>query len=169
MNVTLRSIEPSDIETCGAVIYKAFAAFAAQTGFPPSFPSIEAATAIARSLTEDHTVFGVAAEQNGRLIGSNFLTMGDRICGVGPVTVLPTAQGSGIGRQLMEAILERGKAAEGIRLVQDSANILLHSAQTGHRHRKSEHQRVDCRGPAFRSECEPSISQHFRKRAFSIF
>jgi predicted N-acetyltransferase YhbS len=124
VNATIRPVERSDIEACGTVIYEAFAAFAARTGFPPSFPSIEAATAIARNLVEDRTAFGVVAEQGGRLIGSNFLTMGDRICGVGPVTVTPSVQGSGVGRMLMQAVINRGKGAEGIRLVQDSANIL---------------------------------------------
>jgi hypothetical protein len=50
--------------------------------------------------------------------------MGDRIGGVGPVTVSPSVQGSGVGRQLMQAVINQGRALDGIRLVQDSANIL---------------------------------------------
>jgi len=43
---------------------------------------------------------------------------------VGPISVDPNLQGRGVGRQLMEAVIERGKGAPGIRLLQDSFNML---------------------------------------------
>ena len=124
MSATLRAFGPADIQTCGVIVYEAFAAFSARTGFPPAFPSVETATALVRNLAEDRTTFGVVAEQDGRVVGSNFLTMGDRIGGVGPVTVSPSMQGSGVGRQLMQAVINEGLKLDGVRLVQDSANIL---------------------------------------------
>jgi GNAT superfamily N-acetyltransferase len=124
MSAILRPFGPADIQPCGIVVYEAFTAFAARTGFPPSFPSVEIATALVRNLVEDRTIFGVVAEQDGQVVGSNFLTMGDRIGGVGPVTVSPAAQSSGIGRRLMQAVINQGLKLDGIRLVQDSSNIL---------------------------------------------
>jgi predicted N-acetyltransferase YhbS len=124
MSATLRPFGSADIQPCGLVVYEAFAAFAARTGFPPSFPSVEIATAVVRNLVEDRRTFGIVAEQDGRPVGSNFLTMGDSIGGVGPVTVSPATQGSGIGRQLMQAVINQGLKLDGIRLVQDSSNIL---------------------------------------------
>jgi Acetyltransferase (GNAT) family len=64
--------------------------------------------------------FCVVAEQNGRIVGSNCLDERGPIGGLGPITIDPAAQNSGVGRQLMAAVMNR--AAErnlmGVRLVQ---------------------------------------------------
>src|SRR6516162_7981272 len=70
----------------------------------------------------DHPGFyGVVAEQDGRILGSNFLDERSPIAGLGPITVDPTAQNGGIGRRLMEAVIKRAASLNlpGIRLVQD--------------------------------------------------
>ena len=56
-------------------------------------------------------VWGVVAEIDGRIVGSNFLDERDPIRGVGPITVDPEGQNAGVGRRLMEAVIERGKDA----------------------------------------------------------
>jgi hypothetical protein len=68
-------------------------------------------------------VWGVVAEIDGRIDGSNFLDERDPIRGVGPITVDPAGQNSGVGRRLMEAVIERGKDAPGIRLLQDAFHM----------------------------------------------
>ena len=62
----------------------------------------------------------VVAEEKGVIIGSNCLDERSIIVGVGPITVDPRAQNSGIGRKLMDAVIERAneRKAPGIRLVQ---------------------------------------------------
>jgi hypothetical protein len=65
---------------------------------------------------------GVVAEIGGAIVGSNFLDERDAIKAVGPITVDPHAQAKGVGRRLMEAVIERGSGAAGIRLVQDAFN-----------------------------------------------
>jgi hypothetical protein len=64
--------------------------------------------------------YGVAAEVDGKIVGSNFLDERAVISGVGPITVDRSTQNSGIGRKLMEAVLDRAQAqrAPGVRLVQ---------------------------------------------------
>ncbi len=64
----------------------------------------------------------MVAESDGRVVGSNFLDERGPIRGVGPITVDPDAQAAGVGRLLMEAVIERGARADGIRLLQDSFN-----------------------------------------------
>jgi hypothetical protein len=54
----------------------------------------------------------VVAEKDGKVVGSNFLSEGDPIRGVGPITVDPAVQGSGAGRRLMQAVIERGPRGE---------------------------------------------------------
>ena len=120
MTAKIRSAIATDAEACGRIIFDAFKGIAEQHGFPRDFPSVEAATQLATAFIADPSVYGVVAEMDGRVVGSNFLTEGDPIRGVGPVTVDPTVQGGGIGRRLMEAVLEKARDAIGVRLVQDN-------------------------------------------------
>jgi hypothetical protein len=60
------------------------------------------------------------AERDGEIVGSNAMDERSEIAGIGPITVSPEAQNAGIGRQLMQHVLERAAArrAPGVRLVQ---------------------------------------------------
>ena len=62
----------------------------------------------------------IVAEQDGRIIGSNCMDERDAILGIGPITVDPAAQNSRVGRQLMDAVLQRAASRNpaGVRLVQ---------------------------------------------------
>src|SRR2546425_2480673 len=64
--------------------------------------------------------YGVVAERDGRIVGSNFLDERSAIAGVGPITVAPEAQDARVGRQLMDAVLDRAneKGFPGVRLLQ---------------------------------------------------
>lgn len=123
MNVQLRPVTPADAETCGRIIYEAFRGIAEQHNFRPDFESPEVATQLAESFVANPSVYGVVAEQDGRVVGSNFLWEHDPIRAVGPVTVDPNTQARGVGRVLMNAVIERGRGAAGVRLVQDSFNL----------------------------------------------
>ncbi|ACL61364.1 GNAT family N-acetyltransferase [Methylobacterium nodulans] len=119
----IRAAMPSDAKACGHILYHAFEHIAGSHGFPPDFPSIEPALGLAEALISNPSVFGVVAEVDGQVVGSNFLSEGDTIRGVGPITVDPKAQGSGIGRRLMQAVVDRANGAAGIRLLQDAFNM----------------------------------------------
>jgi predicted N-acetyltransferase YhbS len=121
MPVTIRSAEAADAAECGRIIHAAFAAIADQHNFPRDFPSAEVATGLASMLIGHPGFYGVVAEQDGRILGSNFLDERSPIAGVGPITVDPAAQNAGTGHRLMEAVIERAAARNlpGIRLVQD--------------------------------------------------
>lgn len=122
MVANIRPAVAADATACGRIIYEAFKGINEAHGFPPDFPSAEAATGLADALIADPSFFAVMAEVDGKVVGSNFLMEGDPIRGIGPITVDPAAQGGGIGRQLMQAVLDRGKNATGVRLVQDAFN-----------------------------------------------
>jgi GNAT superfamily N-acetyltransferase len=68
--------------------------------------------------------YSVVAEREGTIVGSNFLDERSSIAGVGPITVDPTVQESGIGRLLMQNVLDRAAAqgAAGVRLLQSAYN-----------------------------------------------
>jgi len=120
--VTLREIEPGDAEACALICFEAFGAFHDQHRFPRDFPALEMVNRIFAALTSDLSIWGVLAEVDGRVVGSNFLYEGNPIAGVGPISVDPEYQ-RGVGHRLMEAVIERGREAPGIRLVQDAFNM----------------------------------------------
>jgi predicted N-acetyltransferase YhbS len=120
MNATLRPGRPEDANACGTICYEAFKAIANQHNFPPDFPSREVALELLSMLLSHQGFYAVVAESDGRIVGSNFLDERSTIAGLGPITVEPSVQNSGIGRQLMEALLERAAQRHfpGVRLVQ---------------------------------------------------
>ena len=120
MAMRLRPGTIDDAGACGRIDYQAFRAIATAHGFPPDFPSVEIATGLVSMLLSHPRFYAVVAELDGRIVGSNFLDERSTIAGVGPITVDPSVQDGGIGKQLMRAVLDR--AAErrfpGVRLVQ---------------------------------------------------
>lgn len=120
--VDLRPAAPDDASECGRIIFEAFRDIAERHGFPPDFPSIEAGTSLAASFIAHPSIFAVVAVSDGRVIGSNFLDERDAVRGVGPITVDPSYQGAGVGRRLMQAVIERGRDARTIQLQQDAFN-----------------------------------------------
>lgn len=122
MNMTVREAHSGDTDACARIIFQAFAKIAGDHNFPVDFPHPDLAHHIATAFIADPRFHGVVAEIDGRIVGSNFLDERDAIRGVGPITVDPTIQHKGIGRKLMEAVIERGSGAAGIRLVQEAYN-----------------------------------------------
>jgi predicted N-acetyltransferase YhbS len=121
MTLAIRPAAATDAPECGRIIHAAFAAIADQHNFPRDFPSVEVATGLASTLIAAPGFYGVVAEQDGHILGSNFLDERSPIAGVGPITVDPAEQNAGIGRRLMKAVIERAASRDlpGIRLVQD--------------------------------------------------
>lgn len=122
MNINIRPVAPADALKSGEIIYKAFCGIADRHNFPHDFHSAEHAGGFAQMLHNHPAIYGVVAESDGQFLGSNFLWEQNEIAGVGPITIDPEAQASGVGRLLMQAVLERGRDARGIRLVQDAFN-----------------------------------------------
>ena len=118
MSVHIRAAQTSDAEACGRIMHDAFRTISERHNFPPDFPDVETATGLARAFIAHPAIYGVVAEADGRVIGSNFLSEGDTISAVGPITVDPNRQDHGVGKQLMQAVIARGQGAAGIRLLQ---------------------------------------------------
>ncbi|MEK6271517.1 MAG: GNAT family N-acetyltransferase [Actinomycetota bacterium] len=121
--VTIREAAPGDAEACAQICFDAFGGIQDHHRFPRDFPVLEAATGLMGMWIPHPSVWGVVAERDGRIVGSNFLDERGPIRGVGPITVDPQGQNAGVGRRLMEAVLERGQGAPGIRLLQDAFHM----------------------------------------------
>lgn len=109
-DILLRRARREDAEICGRICYEAFSSFNAVHGFPCDFPAPEASIGLLTMLFADPHFYCVVAEMDGRIVGSNCLDERSVVAGVGPVTVDPKLQNSGVGRALMQAVLDRAAA-----------------------------------------------------------
>lgn len=121
--IRLREAEPADAPQCAEIVFGAFGAIHDYHRFQRDFPALEAASGLLDVFISHPMIWGVVAEIDGEIVGSNFLDERSPIRGVGPITVAPDGQNSGVGRRLMEAVIERGKGAPGIRLLQDAFHM----------------------------------------------
>ena len=124
MNFTLRKPTQNDAADCARIVFDAFGSIARQHNFPLDFPAREMADGLMEAWVPHPKVFGMLAEQNGKVLACNFLDERNAIGGVGPMVVDPEFHGRGLGRLLMQAIVDRGRDMRGIRLVQDAFNTV---------------------------------------------
>jgi predicted N-acetyltransferase YhbS len=119
-NAQIRRATREDIDVLGDICYRAFCTVADQHNFPHEFPAPEVALDVVRSMITDPGHYGIVAELNGRIAGSNFMDERSTIAGIGPISVDPDVQNSGAGRAMMQHMLERVAANRrpGVRLVQ---------------------------------------------------
>jgi len=120
LDLRLRPGRLEDAPELGRICYEAFNSISSKHGYPCDFPSAQIATEVMRGLLSHPKVYSVVAESGGKVLGSNFLDERATITGVGPITVDPAHQNSGIGRELMLDVMRRSNdiRAAGIRLVQ---------------------------------------------------
>ncbi|MGB0060825.1 GNAT family N-acetyltransferase [Candidatus Binatus sp.] len=119
-NAKIRRATREDIELLGDICYRAFCTVADEHNFPHEFPAPEAADGVVRSMVSTAGIYGIAAELNGRVAGSNFMDERSTIAGIGPISVDPEVQNSGAGRAMMQHMLDRVAVNRipGVRLVQ---------------------------------------------------
>lgn len=118
--VMIRPATPQDVPVCAKICYDAFSTINAAHNFPCDFPGPEAALGVLTALFSAPGFYCVVAESKGRILGSNCLDERAIIHGIGPITIDPAIQNRGVGRLLMQAIMDRSRerGAAGIRLVQ---------------------------------------------------
>lgn len=120
MPVAIRPATPADASHCGQICFDAFNRISSSHNFPPDLPDPQIAAGIISMLFSAPNFYCVVAEENGTILGSNILDERSIISGVGPITVDPATQNRGVGRLLMQAVLDRAfeQRAPGVRLVQ---------------------------------------------------
>jgi len=118
--IAVRKATPEDAPVCGRICYDAFTKISTEHAFPPDFPSAEVATNVLSMMFSHPGFYCVVAEAGGQILGSNCLDERSAIAGVGPITIDPEIQNKGVGRALMEAVLNRSaeRGFPGARLLQ---------------------------------------------------
>ena len=125
MTFELVPAEPQHVDEIGRICYEAFKEVQEGHGFSPDFPTIDLARQVLGMLVQRDDFYGVVALRDGEPVGSNFLSLMDPVAGVGPITIDCSCQGQGIGRALMQDVINyaRRNNIEQVRLFQDSFNV----------------------------------------------
>ena len=118
--VTIRRAKPEDAPVCGRICFEAFHKISTDHNFPPDVPSEEQGVGTITRIFSHPGFYCVVAEADGRIVGSNCMDERGAIAGVGPITIDPNVQNRGVGRKLMDAVLDRARERNfaGVRLVQ---------------------------------------------------
>lgn len=121
-NIVIRPATTEDIPACADICYRAFSTINAAHNFPCDFPNLEAAFGAIHSMFTAPGFYPIVAESNGKILASNCLDERSVIHGIGPITVDPDTQNKGVGRKLMQAVMDRSRQrnAAGVRLVQSA-------------------------------------------------
>jgi GNAT superfamily N-acetyltransferase len=116
----IRRATTHDAGTCGRIFFDAFESLATRHSFPIEPGTPDFADFQMTSMLATDGIFGLVAERDGQIVGSGFQDERGTIVGVGPISVDPAAMDVGVGRALMEALLQRSRerAVPGVRLVQ---------------------------------------------------
>ena len=127
MSLIVRPIEQNDAEICGKIGYEAHKAISSTHGYPCEQPSEEFGIGLIKMLLDNPNSWGVLAERQDRILGSIFLHRfpPSPVAVIGPLTVHPSTEGIGIGRNLMDAALAQAHKQnyDQIRLVQSPSHI----------------------------------------------
>lgn len=116
--IKLRAGTGKDGSVCGKICFDAFHSIAAKHNFPSEFPLLTPTVDIISSMLINPGFYSVVAEVGGKVVGSNFLDERGDIVGIGPISIDPHLQNLGVGRQLMQDVVDRAISQNrlGIRL-----------------------------------------------------
>ena len=124
-SIELVPAEPQHASELGSICFEAFKDIHDRGCGTRDFPTVEIAQQVLGMLVERDDFYSVSALDNGRLVGSNFLSLMDPVAGVGPITVDPSYHSQGVGRTLMQDVIDyaRRHDIEQVRLMQDAFNV----------------------------------------------
>ncbi|MFZ5877414.1 MAG: GNAT family N-acetyltransferase [Nitrospirota bacterium] len=118
----IRRMTRADLDRVGDILFDAFNGGAARYGYPPRMHDRREGTSWAWSLLRHGPGDVLLAEVDGRAAGVCCLNPRGLHGGIGPVAVDPSFQGHGIGRLLLNAVLERAAGLRSVRLFQETFN-----------------------------------------------
>lgn len=124
MSLQLIPLQTHHIPELARICHQAFSTLHDRHHIPRDIPDIETGMMIISHIASRPDYIKVVASIDGEIVGSNFLLHSDTIAGVGPITVDPKVQSRGIGRALMQWIIDESQrqGIHQIRLFQEAIN-----------------------------------------------
>lgn len=125
MPLELVRAAPEHVPDISRIIFEAFKDIQDRHAFIVDIPSAQIAGQIAGMFIGRPDCYGITAILDGKIVGSNFVLLADEVAAVGPITIDPTCQNKGVGRALMQHIINWCLKNHGpmIRLVQEAFNM----------------------------------------------
>lgn len=119
-NPSLRQARREDVERCALICHEAFGQIADHHRFPSDSESVESSLANFARWVAHPGYHVIVAEIDGSVVGSIVVDERSSIAGLGPMTVSLALQNLGLGRELMQAALQRAgeRGFAGVRFVQ---------------------------------------------------
>ncbi|HZA09878.1 GNAT family N-acetyltransferase [Mycobacterium sp.] len=119
-DLKIREATADDAAVCGRIMFDAFESLATRHSFPIEPGTPEFADFQLKSMLTTDGIYGLVAERAGEILGGALQDERGKIVAIGPVMVDPAVQDAGVGRALMEALLQRSRNRDvpGVRLVQ---------------------------------------------------
>lgn len=129
MSIEIARVTPAHVPELAEICYHAFGSLHDRHGVERDFDRPETAAMVIGLFAGRPDFAGFVAidrrpEADGRLLGSNFISFSDPVAGVGPITVRPDAQARGVGKLLMQAVMDeaRRRGVGQVRLLQEAIN-----------------------------------------------
>lgn len=121
-----------EIPRLSLICHEAFSSLHDRFGIERDLPTPEVGEMIISHVVKRPDYSGVMAVLDGKIVGSNYLLHADEVAGVGPITVDPAVQAKGIGRALMQWVIDEARRREirQTRLFQEALNITSLSLYT---------------------------------------
>src|SRR5436309_13226873 len=79
--ITLREPGDDDVQECARICYEAFGQIDDHHRFPRDFPNFEFAAMVIGGWVQHPKVWGVLAERDGKILGSNYVDLRGPIAG----------------------------------------------------------------------------------------
>lgn len=116
--------EARQVPGLARICYEAFGELHERHQVLRDFHTLEFAELVIGLFVSRPEIYSVAANVDGRLAGSNYLSLLDETAGIGPISVDPAQQGKQVGRALMQAVIDEAQRREirQVRLVQEAVN-----------------------------------------------
>ncbi len=132
MPIELIPARPEHLHDLARICHLAFNTLHERHAIHRDIPDEDVGRLIMGAVLNRSDYTGAVAVDRTRIIGSNFLMHADPICGLGPITVDPTAQSKGAGRLLMQWAIDeaRRRGRDSVRLFQEAVNTTSLSLYT---------------------------------------
>ncbi len=132
MPLELIPLHQHHIPEVARICHEAFSELQDRHAVQRDVPDLDTGMLIISHLASHPECTGVVATIDDKVVGSNFLLHSDPVAGVGPITVDPKVQSRGVGRALMQWVIDESKR-RGIcqtRLFQEAINTTSLSLYT---------------------------------------
>ena len=132
MSLKLIPFHQNHVPELARICHEAFSTLQDRHGVQRDIPNLETGMLLMSHIAARSDYTGVVATIEDRVVGSNFLLHSDDVAGIGPITVDPKVQSRGIGRALMEWIINESnrRGIRQTRLFQESINTTSLSLYT---------------------------------------